>query len=166
MIGPERCCKAEEGISKDAWPAPTSSTWIESADVQETTTLVHLFYQHYVAVEADILFAPTGEKLWLGTHVWHAKRMHMIDIWGYRLVSSASPARPLRSPVLIRLESYQAEKPTEKAYRSSYRAAFHGAMVHDASYHQYFQLDGPEDQLRTLLDKMCDPATISPTSKR
>ncbi|GAA5992540.1 hypothetical protein JCM5350_008273 [Sporobolomyces pararoseus] len=84
------------------------------------------------------------EKLWLGTHVWHAKRMHMIDIWGYRL----------------------AEKPTEKAYRSSYRAAFHGAMVHDASYHQYFQLDGPEDQLRTLLDKMCDPATISPTSKR
>ncbi|GAA5962704.1 hypothetical protein JCM3765_006172 [Sporobolomyces pararoseus] len=84
------------------------------------------------------------EKLWLGSHVWHAKRMHMIDIWGYRL----------------------AEKPTEKAYRSSYRAAFHGAMVHDASYHQYFQLDGPEDQLRTLLDKACDPATISPTSKR
>ena len=29
----------------------------------------------------------SGEKLWLGTHVWHAKRMHMTDIWGYRLVS-------------------------------------------------------------------------------
>lgn len=26
-------------------------------------------------------------KAWLETHIWHAKRMKMIDIWGYRLVS-------------------------------------------------------------------------------
>ncbi|GAA5908631.1 ribonuclease P/MRP protein subunit POP1 [Sporobolomyces salmoneus] len=95
-------------------------------------------------LKAEMFKKRQREKLWLGTHVWHAKRMHMIDIWGFRL----------------------AEKPTEKAYRSSYRAAFHGAMVHDASYHQYFQLDGPHEQLWTLLDKVCDPATISPTSQR
>ncbi|GAA6020701.1 hypothetical protein JCM11491_000521 [Sporobolomyces phaffii] len=95
-------------------------------------------------LKAEMFRKRQREKLWLGTHVWHAKRMHMIDIWGHRL----------------------AEKPTEKAYRSSYRAAFHGAMVHDASYHQYFQLDGPEDQVKSLLEKVCDPATISPNSKR
>ncbi|GAA5888672.1 hypothetical protein JCM16303_000888 [Sporobolomyces ruberrimus] len=95
-------------------------------------------------LKAEIFKKRQRTKLWLGTHVWHAKRMHMIDIWGYRL----------------------AEKPTEKAYRSSYRAAFHGAMVHDASYYQYFQLDGPESELRSLLDKVCDPASVCPNSKR
>ncbi|GAA5941207.1 ribonuclease P/MRP protein subunit POP1 [Sporobolomyces koalae] len=95
-------------------------------------------------LKARMFAARQRTKLWLGTHVWHAKRMHMIDIWGYRL----------------------AEKPTEKAYRSSYRAAFHGAMVHDASYHQYFELAGTKSRLQTLLDKVCDPAQISPTSKR
>ena len=25
-------------------------------------------------------------KKWLETHVWHAKRMKMIEIWGYKLV--------------------------------------------------------------------------------
>ena len=29
----------------------------------------------------------TAKKKWLETHLWHTKRMKMIDIWGYRLVS-------------------------------------------------------------------------------
>jgi hypothetical protein len=28
----------------------------------------------------------TGDKAWLETHLWHAKRMHMENMWGYRLV--------------------------------------------------------------------------------
>jgi len=28
----------------------------------------------------------SGDKTWLETHIWHAKRMHMNNIWGYRLV--------------------------------------------------------------------------------
>jgi hypothetical protein len=28
-----------------------------------------------------------GDKKWLETHLWHAKRMHMENMWGYRLVS-------------------------------------------------------------------------------
>jgi len=27
------------------------------------------------------------DKTWLETHIWHAKRMHMENLWGYRLVS-------------------------------------------------------------------------------
>ena len=29
-----------------------------------------------------------GGKTWLETHIWHAKRMRMGNLWGYRLVSS------------------------------------------------------------------------------
>jgi len=28
----------------------------------------------------------SGKILWLETHIWHAKRMHMENLWGYRLV--------------------------------------------------------------------------------
>jgi ribonuclease P/MRP protein subunit POP1 len=33
-----------------------------------------------------LLIFPIGDKMWLETHVWHAKRMHMKKIWGYSLV--------------------------------------------------------------------------------
>lgn len=28
----------------------------------------------------------TGDKKWLETHIWHAKRMKMENMWGFRLV--------------------------------------------------------------------------------
>lgn len=28
----------------------------------------------------------SGDKIWLETHIWHAKRMKMDNMWGYRLV--------------------------------------------------------------------------------
>lgn len=31
----------------------------------------------------------TKKSKWLETHIWNSKRMHMQDIWGYRLVSSS-----------------------------------------------------------------------------
>jgi hypothetical protein len=30
----------------------------------------------------------SGDKSWLETHIWHAKRMKMENLWGYRLVAS------------------------------------------------------------------------------
>lgn len=32
------------------------------------------------------LYIPVVEKKWLATHIWHAKRTKMVDIWGFRLV--------------------------------------------------------------------------------
>ncbi len=29
-----------------------------------------------------------GDKKWLETHLWHTKRMHMENVWGYRLVGT------------------------------------------------------------------------------
>ena len=34
------------------------------------------------------VFLTLGDKKWLETHLWHAKRMHMENMWGYRLVST------------------------------------------------------------------------------
>ncbi|EMS18934.1 ribonuclease P/MRP protein subunit POP1 [Rhodotorula toruloides NP11] len=95
-------------------------------------------------IKAELFRQRQQNKLWLETHVWHAKRMHMTEIWGHRL----------------------AETPTAKAFRSSYRASHHGALVHDASYYQYFQLDGPFADLERILQAVCDPAAVSPASKR
>lgn len=33
-----------------------------------------------------VLSASAEDKTWLETHLWHAKRMHMDNMWGYRLV--------------------------------------------------------------------------------
>ncbi|GAA5859154.1 hypothetical protein JCM8547_008891, partial [Rhodosporidiobolus lusitaniae] len=95
-------------------------------------------------LKAQIFLKRQQKKIWLETHVWHAKRMHMTEIWGHRL----------------------AEKPTAKAFRASYRAAQHGALVHDASYYQYLELSGPIEDLEKLLEVVCDPSQALPTSKR
>ncbi|KAG6906953.1 hypothetical protein DXG01_011213 [Tephrocybe rancida] len=84
------------------------------------------------------------DKLWLETHIWHAKRMKMENMWGYRL----------------------AVKPTEKSYRPSHRASVHGSIIHDASYHSLIELKGTEAVLKRILDMSCDPNGPSPGSKR
>jgi ribonuclease P/MRP protein subunit POP1 len=60
-----------------------------------------------------------GNKAWLPTHIWHAKRFHMINIWSHRL--------PLT--------------PTLKSFRPAYRASRRKCAVHDASYYGVLELD-------------------------
>lgn len=36
--------------------------------------------------EIFIMIFTTGDKTWLETHIWHAKRMKMVTKYGYRLV--------------------------------------------------------------------------------
>ncbi|KII86967.1 hypothetical protein PLICRDRAFT_276152 [Plicaturopsis crispa FD-325 SS-3] len=84
------------------------------------------------------------EKTWLETHIWHAKRMPMENLWGYRLAIT----------------------PTEKSFRPSHRASVHGSILHDASYQSLIELKGPEHILRTLLETCCDPQGQGPGAKR
>ncbi|KAG8931892.1 hypothetical protein FRC02_001977 [Tulasnella sp. 418] len=83
------------------------------------------------------------DKTWLETHIWHAKRMKMDNLWGYRL----------------------AVQPTEKAFRPSHRAAVNGSIIHDASYFGTIELIGKQDTLKSLLSQCCDPRD-SPNSPR
>ncbi|KAH9927049.1 POP1-domain-containing protein [Amylocystis lapponica] len=84
------------------------------------------------------------DKTWLETHLWHAKRMKMENMWGYRL----------------------AIHPTEKSFRPSHRASVRGSILHDASYYALIELKGPESILRALLDRCCDYQSPSPGAKR
>ena len=48
-------------------------------------------------------------EMWLGSHVWHAKRMKMIKRWGYHF----------------------ADHPADKSYRAGVRGAIGGVTVCD-----------------------------------
>ncbi|EKM79429.1 hypothetical protein AGABI1DRAFT_74463 [Agaricus bisporus var. burnettii JB137-S8] len=74
------------------------------------------------------------DKSWLETHLWHAKRMKMENMWGYRL----------------------AVQPTEKSYRPSHRASIQGSIIHDASYFATLKLKGPQFILEYILGLICD----------
>ncbi|OCH85746.1 POP1-domain-containing protein [Obba rivulosa] len=84
------------------------------------------------------------DKTWLETHLWHAKRMKMDNMWGYRL----------------------AMEPTEKSFRASHRASVHGSILHDASYYGIIELRGPEKVLRDIFDRCCDKQGSSAGAKR
>ncbi|PFH53963.1 hypothetical protein AMATHDRAFT_136328 [Amanita thiersii Skay4041] len=84
------------------------------------------------------------EKMWLESHLWHAKRMKMENMWGYRL----------------------ALHPTEKAFRSSHRASVHGSILHDASYFSLIELKGVQKLIEETLLSCCDPQGPNPGSKR
>ncbi|EJC98842.1 POP1-domain-containing protein [Fomitiporia mediterranea MF3/22] len=84
------------------------------------------------------------DKTWLETHIWHAKRMHMENMWGYRL----------------------AQTPTEKSFRPSHRASLHGCILHDASYEAIIELKGPEATLKEILASCSDPQSVGPGAIR
>lgn len=69
---------------------------------------------------------------WLETHIWHAKRFHMLKKWGYCL----------------------GDRPTYKCYRASYRAMNSGCLLQDLSYYCCMELHGPEEQLLNALSRL------------
>jgi len=72
---------------------------------------------------------------WLETHIWHAKRMHMRDMFGRILP----------------------ECPVDRGERSAHRAASNGCTIHDRSYHEVFQLQGDQGSLERLLGLFTSP---------
>lgn len=82
--------------------------------------------------------------VWLETHIWHAKRYHMKELWGYKI--------PYTS--------------TDKRYRASYRAAANHCLLQDISYIAAIELSGPVDQLKMKLDMITSrDAGLSFTAK-
>lgn len=73
-------------------------------------------------------------KSWLPTHVWHAKRAHMVTRWGFSV----------------------AQTPTEKCYRPTHRAHTQdGAIAWDASYFATLVLEAKTvDTLRAALQRL------------
>ncbi|KAL9980334.1 hypothetical protein ACROYT_G008906 [Oculina patagonica] len=65
------------------------------------------------------------KHVWLETHIWHAKRMKMIDAWGYRL----------------------ADHPNDKGFRAAYRAAKNNCILQDMSYYGCIEVTGVQSQI-------------------
>uniref|UniRef100_A0A8D8NZ82 Ribonucleases P/MRP protein subunit POP1 n=1 Tax=Culex pipiens TaxID=7175 RepID=A0A8D8NZ82_CULPI len=72
-------------------------------------------------------------NVWLETHVWHAKRFHMVAKWGYKVPYS----------------------PTRKGYRACYRATAKHCLVQDVSYYGCVELRGGEGTLKESLKRFC-----------
>ncbi|XP_045495916.1 ribonucleases P/MRP protein subunit POP1 [Colias croceus] len=66
--------------------------------------------------------------VWLETHIWHAKRFHMVERWGYRL----------------------AHRPCDKAFRACYRASSAHCLLQDISYYIPVQVKGPVADIQKL----------------
>lgn len=67
--------------------------------------------------------------VWLETHVWHAKRFKMADLWGYRV--------PLH--------------PCDKGIRAAYRGSVRHVLLHDLSYYNCIELIGDAKHLAEKL---------------
>ncbi len=66
---------------------------------------------------------------WLETHIWHAKRFHMEELYGFKI--------PVRC--------------TEKFTRAAYRYAKYSSSVIDLSYLRVIQLTAPASLLLDFL---------------
>ncbi|XP_025306111.1 ribonucleases P/MRP protein subunit POP1 isoform X2 [Canis lupus baileyi] len=73
------------------------------------------------------------KNIWLETHIWHAKRFHMVKKWGYCL----------------------GERPTAKSHRACYRAMTNRCLLQDLSYYCCLELKGKEEEILKALSPMC-----------
>ncbi|XP_068616392.1 ribonucleases P/MRP protein subunit POP1 [Brachionichthys hirsutus] len=72
------------------------------------------------------------KNIWLETHIWHAKRFHMVKKWGYCL----------------------GDRPTYKCYRPCYRAMSSYCLLQDLSYYCCIELQGDESKLLAALSQL------------
>lgn len=72
------------------------------------------------------------KNIWLETHIWHAKRFHMVRKWGYCL----------------------GDRPTLKCYRPCYRAMSSHCLLQDLSYFCCIEVFGEEDKLLAALAQL------------
>ncbi|TKS81636.1 Ribonucleases P/MRP protein subunit POP1 [Collichthys lucidus] len=77
------------------------------------------------------------KNMWLETHIWHAKRFHMVKKWGYCL----------------------GDRPTYKCYRACYRAMSSHCLLQDLSYYCCIELQGEEDKLLACLSLLTSKET-------
>ncbi|CAH4032842.1 ribonucleases P/MRP protein subunit POP1 [Pieris brassicae] len=70
---------------------------------------------------------------WLETHIWHAKRFHMTERWGFRL----------------------AHRPCDKAFRACYRATSAHCLLQDISYFVPILIKGSIESIENMFSLLC-----------
>lgn len=69
---------------------------------------------------------------WLETHIWHAKRFHMIEKWGYKLPYASC----------------------DKTFRSCYRATAEHCLIQDISFYACVEMQGSVEELSQGFEKL------------
>lgn len=75
---------------------------------------------------------------WLKTHIWHAKRFHTVEKWGYKIPYC----------------------PCDKSFRACYRATINHCLIQDISYYNCLELSGDYEDVINLFKTLTDP-TVS-----
>ena len=83
--------------------------------------------------------ARSAKHRWLETHLWHAKRFRMVDLWGHRI----------------------GLHPSDKGTRASLRQAAHCATIHDCSYIRPVLVSGAPAAVAAALRAVLDPDCVS-----
>lgn len=71
-------------------------------------------------------------KIWLETHIWHAKRFHMIERWGHKI----------------------AYAPCDKAFRACYRASSAHCLIQDISFYTPIEITGPDNLIKQMFNSI------------
>ncbi|XP_054731691.1 ribonucleases P/MRP protein subunit POP1 [Anastrepha obliqua] len=74
-------------------------------------------------------------QVWLETHIWHAKRFHMVERWGYRLPQASC----------------------DKTYRACYRASAEHCLLQDISFFACIELKGKLTDLSAGFTRITSP---------
>ncbi|KAJ6243291.1 ribonucleases p/mrp protein subunit pop1 [Anaeramoeba flamelloides] len=74
------------------------------------------------------------KHVWLETHIWHAKRMHMHQLFGYKL----------------------AYRTNEKLLRGCYKLAARSSVIYDESYYQCYECVARQQNLITFFSQLID----------
>jgi len=72
------------------------------------------------------------KNFWLETHIWHAKRFHMTERWGYKIP----------------------DYPNDKCWRACYRATKSKAIMFDVSYLNPIQIKGDKSLILNSLNRL------------
>lgn len=92
MTDSERRCETKEEVEEvdGDQSYQISQAQSDPSIAQTTTSVLHSLSE--VCTITERLRTGTGSKIWLETHIWHAKRMHMIEQWGHRIVVLSLPS--------------------------------------------------------------------------
>lgn len=74
------------------------------------------------------------KSTWLNTHIWHAKRFHMVNKWGYKLPNS----------------------PCDRAFKACYRATAMHCLLQDISYYNCLELTGDYNKIISGFKEISD----------
>lgn len=75
------------------------------------------------------------KNVWLETHIWHAKRFHMISKWGYKLPNVSC----------------------DKTFRACFRASAKHCLLQDISFNNCIEISGNLESIKCGFMKLTNP---------